>query len=272
MRITTLIENTPGNPDCGHEHGLSFYIETEHHRALMDCGSTDLFIHNAEVLGIDLTQVDSVFLSHGHYDHGGGIPAFVRLNPKARIYMRETAGGDYYYIGNGRNDYIGIQKEILSYPQCILLNENLKIDPELYLFGDIKGRKFFSKDSRNLKMKIDGSIYPDTFGHEQCLVVTEGSRHVLLSGCAHNGIINILDRYREIFHSAPDAVIGGFHLIQSDDYSESDVENIRSIAYALKSAGSQYYTGHCTGEKAYAIMKEILGPQLHALHSGTPVI
>ena len=74
MKIINLIENTPGIPNCGYEHGLSFYIETKNHRLLVDSGATDLFLWNAKTLGIDLTKVDTMILSHGHYDHGGGIP------------------------------------------------------------------------------------------------------------------------------------------------------------------------------------------------------
>ena len=76
MRIINLTENTLGRAGCLAEHGLCFYIETDNHRVLMDTGQTDLFRQNAEKLGVDLTAVDTVVLSHGHYDHGGGIPAF----------------------------------------------------------------------------------------------------------------------------------------------------------------------------------------------------
>ena len=87
MRIINLIENTKGCRDCLFEHGLSFYAETGKHRILVDTGASDAFIRNAARLEVDLKQVDMVILSHGHYDHAGGIPAFHRINPGAVIYM-----------------------------------------------------------------------------------------------------------------------------------------------------------------------------------------
>lgn len=89
MKIVTLVENICGNDLCGCEHGLSLYVETEHHKLLLDTGASDLFFENAKKLDIDLCQVDTVILSHGHYDHGGGILKFVEINPHATIYMQK---------------------------------------------------------------------------------------------------------------------------------------------------------------------------------------
>lgn len=113
MRIVTLIENTPGDPRCACEHGLSLYLETHDHRLLMDTGSTGAFADNAEALGIDLTRVDTVVLSHGHYDHAGGLLRFAALNPGAPIYLQAGADGDFYH----GDRYIGIDKAITALPQ-----------------------------------------------------------------------------------------------------------------------------------------------------------
>ena len=91
MRIINLIENTEGSMGCAYAHGLSFYVETKKHKLLMDLGPSEETLKNAEKLGIDLTQVDTVILSHGHYDHSGGIMAFTKINPDAVIYMQESA-------------------------------------------------------------------------------------------------------------------------------------------------------------------------------------
>ena len=139
MRIVNLIENTEGRSECLYEHGLSFYIETEGHKALLDLGQTDHSIRNAKALGVDLKAVDTVVLSHGHYDHSGGIIPFTKINSNAVIYMQSSAGGDYYAddgesAGNDRYRYIGIDKDILKLPQTRLLNGDHVIDDELELF------------------------------------------------------------------------------------------------------------------------------------------
>jgi 7,8-dihydropterin-6-yl-methyl-4-(beta-D-ribofuranosyl)aminobenzene 5'-phosphate synthase len=268
MKIINLVENSLGDSGCQNEHGLSFYIETEKHKLLVDSGASDLFLHNAEKLGIDLSQVDICILSHGHFDHAGGLLTFAQVNPTAKIYMKSSAGGAYYHVKKDGEDYIGIDPQIMSLEQCVMVDGDLQIDEELYLYTDISAVKYPAKGNLQLMKKTDGGFVRDTFDHEQCLVITEGDRKVLLSGCAHNGILNILDRYEEIFHDEPDVVISGFHLIQPEAYAEDEIENIKNIAHALAETKPVYYTGHCTGPEAYDIMKDIMGGKLQPIHSG----
>ena len=108
MKIINLVENNSGDNGCLFEHGLSFYLETDKHKILMDTGASDAIIANAKILNIELNRVDTVVLSHGHYDHSGGILPFVSLNDRAKIYLQEKAGEDYYSITNGISKYIGI--------------------------------------------------------------------------------------------------------------------------------------------------------------------
>lgn len=267
MIILNLMEDTPGRQGCLNEHGLSFYIETDKHKLLMDTGATDAFLKNAKVLGVDLEQVDTVILSHGHYDHSGGIIPFAERNATARIYMQQSAGADYYSIRDNRETYIGIDKRILALPQVEILDGDYRIDEELSLFTGITGRRFRAKSNLRLKRREGDVLVQDDFEHEQCLVITQGDKKVLLSGCAHNGILNILDRYQEIYGKAPDVVISGFHMIQKE-YAEEDIEAIRSTAKELSRLKTMFYTGHCTGNEAYGIMKEIMGEQLGEIHSG----
>ena len=95
MRVINLVENTEGVKRCSFEHGLSFYIETSKHKVLLDFGQTDISIQNAKILGVDLGAIDTAVLSHGHYDHSGGILPFTNINNKAAIYMQKSASGDY---------------------------------------------------------------------------------------------------------------------------------------------------------------------------------
>lgn len=271
LRILNLVEDTAGARSCEHEHGLSFYIETKKHKLLMDCGATDMFLRNAQALGVDLTQVDTVILSHGHYDHGGGILPFAALNPAARIYLRTTAGEAYYHLTSSGEKYIGIDPAVLCLKQCVMVEGDLKIDDELYLFTNIAGRKYPAKSNEKLKKKADGQWLQDTFDHEQCLAVTCGEKRILMSGCAHSGIVNILDRYRTLFHDDPDVAVSGFHLIQREPYSEEEEETIRRMARKLAEKKTIFYTGHCTGQAAYELMKESMGDRLRLMHSGEEI-
>ena len=271
MNIITLVENTPGNL-CEGEHGLSFYIETQHHKLLMDFGSSNLLLKNSFLLNIDLTQVDTCILSHGHYDHAGGILPFSKINSTAKIYLKSSVGGEYYNLSHGYDKYIGIDKEILNLKQCVFVQQDVTIDDELFLFTNITGCKYPAKGNLHLKQKVNGEFLQDNFEHEQCLVISQGNQKILLSGCAHNGIINILDRYFEIYKAYPDIVISGFHLMQKTEYSEDDVRNIQAIGQELVKTGALFYTGHCTGEAAFEILKKIMGEKLKHLHSGMKIM
>lgn len=271
MRIINLMEDTKGAEGCIYEHGLSFYVETKKHKILVDTGASDAFLENARLLGIDLTQVDTVVISHGHYDHTGGLLAFALLNPDAKIYMRDNAGKAYYSIKDNGEKYIGINQDILELPQLVLVEGDMQIDEELSLFTNVTGRRFWAKGNLLLKRKDKECLVQDEFDHEQCLVVKDCEKRILFSGCAHNGILNILEKYKEIYHGYPDRVVSGFHMIQQE-YTEEDLENIRQTARELQKLDCRFYSGHCTGQTALDVMKEIMQEQLQQIHSGMEVI
>lgn len=267
MKIVNLIENTPGSvSDCKFEHGLSFYIETAGHRLLVDTGASDAFLENAGRMGVDLSKVDTLIVSHGHYDHTGGLLGFAKKNPNARIFMRKTAGRPYYHINDRMEKYIGIDPRIMELPNLILTDRDCRLDQELYLFGNVTGRNLWPSGNRELKLKSGEAFYQDEFDHEQYLVIHE-KRRVLISGCAHNGILNILERYRQIFHQVPDAVISGFHMQKKSGYTPEDISTIQQIGRELSKMETVFYTGHCTGEIPYRLLKEQMGERLTYIHS-----
>ena len=268
MKIVTLVENTCGHEGCIAEHGLSLYIETEKHKLLLDTGQTDAVVNNAEVLGIDLSGIDTVILSHGHYDHSGGILPFSQINHTAKIIMQKSAAEPHY---NGER-YIGINSAILELPNVWLIDGDMKVDGELFLFSGITGRRCYPQGNHKLSRLENGKKVPDNFAHEQCLVIKQNARQWLLSGCSHNGILNILDRYRELFSSEPDYVITGFHMMKKDsEHTEEEKAVIVQTAQELARMNTFFYSGHCTGIPAFELMKEIMGDKLIALHSGEEI-
>ena len=268
MKIITLIENTCERKGCIPEHGLSIYAETCKHRLLLDAGQTDALINNAEVLNVDLTKVDTVVLSHGHYDHSGGIIPFSYINPNASVYIHRKASEPHYHDER----YIGIDQHISGLSQTIFTDESTEIDDELFLFSNIKGRRLYPQGNRKLSKIENGQRYEDDFAHEQCLVITQNDRRTLLSGCAHNGILNILDRYYEIFGNTPYAVLSGFHMMKKDtDYTDEEKTVITQTAAELSKMNTMFFSGHCTGLPAFNMMKEIMGDQLQSLSTGKEI-
>ena len=269
MRIVTLVENSCGAENCIAEHGLSIYIETEKHKLLPGVEQTDAVVRNAEALGVDLNAVDTVILSHGHYDHSGGILPFSNLNHSAQIIMQRSAAEPHY---NGER-YIGIDTDIIKLPNVRLIDGDTQLDDDMFLFSGITGRRCYPQGNKKLSCVKNGEKVCDDFCHEQCLVITENGKRWLLSGCAHNGILNILDRFRELFGSYPDFVITGFHMMKREgEHTEEEKEVIIQTAQGLSQLDTVFYSGHCTGIPAFEMMKQIMSDKLIALHSGETVI
>ena len=277
VRIVNLIENTEGSRGCIFAHGLSFYIEACDKKMLMDLGPSADTLENAGTLGIDLKSVDTVILSHGHYDHSGGILPFVELNDHADIYMQSIAQDDYYAddgpdAGDERIRYIGIDKKICDLPQVKKMNGDFEIAEGIELFT-VKNRTHkLPFTNKRLLMKQGGELVRDEFRHEQFLVLTEGGMRILLGGCAHNGILSIMDAYLEKYGKAPDAVVSGFHLMKKTPYRDDQVKEIEEIAQELVKFPTVFYTCHCTGTDAFDIMKVVMGDKLIYIHSGDEII
>ena len=244
MKITCLAENTSINDNISAEHGLSLFIETKEHRILFDMGQTELFSFNAEKLGIDLSIVDIAILSHGHYDHGGGISEFLRLNKKAPLYINENAFGDHY---NGTEKYIGLDKSLKTSSRIVFTGDKHKIDDCLTLYTCNDKEKGFELGSFGLNMKKGNDFLPDDFRHEHYLLIEENGRKILISGCSHKGVLNIANWFK------PDVLIGGFH------FSKLSLDDtLKGYAEYLDSFNTDFYTCHCTGTEQYSFMKKYM--------------
>lgn len=261
MKITVLVENTTDMPDMFTEHGLSLYIETDKHKILFDTGQTDLFVKNARSLGIDLNAVDIAILSHGHYDHGGGLLAFLELNDHASIYMSRYAFEPHFGSGG---KYVGIDEKIkLIKNRIIFTGEEFKIDDELTLYSCNEKARPYKMDNFGLNIVENGQMMPEDFRHEQYLEIclNNDSKKGLVSGCSHKGILNIMHWF------APDILVGGFHFMKLNPESE-DKEVLRYAAEILNTYQTIYYTGHCTGMEQYKFLKALMGEQLNYMSTG----
>ena len=211
-----------------------------------------IWAKNAEKLGIDLSCVDLAVLSHGHYDHGGGLGAFLEANQKAPVYVHTDAFGQYY---NGTEKYIGLNPAYKKESRLIFTKDRMEILPGMILTdcNDLA----WEFDSKGLNEKREGVYNPDSFRHEQYLLINEGEKRILLSGCSHKGIVNIAR------HIQPDVLIGGFHLNK-----EKSSEVLQETARHLLTGNTQYYTGHCTGESQYGILQTVMADRLQPVSTG----
>ena len=250
MKVVTLMENTACREDVSFEHGLSLYLETEKRTILFDAGQSGAFADNAEKLGVDLRKVDFAVLSHGHYDHSGGLGKFLEINAKAPVYVSSHAFEPHY----SANGYIGVDPA---------LKENSRIryvTKETVLAEGVTLHRMETApmDTAGLLVEENGIRNPDDFRHEQYLLLEEQGKRILISGCSHKGILNIADAFR------PDILIGGFHFMKIEEEKK-----LAEAAKKLLEYDTIYYTGHCTGQKQYDYLKAIMGEKLHYIAAGT---
>lgn len=262
MKISVLIENTSSESGVIAEHGLSLFIETKRHKILFDTGQTTAFAKNAEKMGIDLREADIAVLSHGHYDHGGGLKHFLELNGNAKVYMSQHAFKPYF---NGVDKYIGLDQTLQGNERFTLTWDELQIDEELSLYSCNHKERIVPTDNFGLNMLMDGQLQPDDFRHEQYLLVQNGKQKVLFSGCSHKGILNIVNWFQ------PDILVGGFHFVKLDPDHPVDRKRLEEAARELLQYSTRYYTCHCTGTMQYQFLKEIMGDRLNYISAGQMV-
>lgn len=243
VTLTCLTENTTKNPNFTPEHGLSLCLETKGKKILLDFGQTgETLLHNAQTLGIDLARVDLAVLSHGHYDHGGGLEAFLKINPTAKVYLHKNAFGDYY---NGTEKYIGLNPALKGNPRLCFVEEDTPIGEGITLRLP-KEELVSPLRHGGLTQKMGEQFLPDDFSHELYLEVEEENKRVIFSGCAHKGIENIMAWF------SPHVFVGGMHL------SKFPLDEIlTTLAENLKPYNARYLTGHCTGVEQGAYLQEI---------------
>jgi 7,8-dihydropterin-6-yl-methyl-4-(beta-D-ribofuranosyl)aminobenzene 5'-phosphate synthase len=267
MKVYTLLENESQQKGLKSAHGLSLYIEFNGAKILFDVGPGKQFIKNAEKLGIDLAQVDYLVLSHGHFDHGTRINRFLEINSKATVYLSSHAfEGHYKKIGKIHIP-IGIPS-IKQEERVIFVDNNIEIIKGLKLYTEVNSIPQIIGD-QSLEKKIDGEYLIDDFNHEIYMVLEENTNTVLFSGCSHKGIENIIDTLEQLNQKPFTAVVGGFHFSHYDEQNKDQTTYLKDLSNKLKNKDSvQYYTGHCTGAKAYAVMEQVLTKQLKRVKSG----
>ncbi len=308
MKWTVLSDNRSDDSRLSIEHGLSILLQTtnereqcdaciniaerggvrrsqtERHKILLDTGASDVFIRNAEQLGIDLSDVDYVFISHGHSDHAGGLRYFLQHNQKAQVIVSPDAMSGKFFSKRGNLHSITTEWPEIDEDRLVLTDQTCEILEGLHVIAHIPQTHPMPKGNQNLYVQnakrrtsesnemlasslsseeefdeVNGDYIHDDFRHEQALYV-DG---LLFTGCAHSGLENILAACPWPVHS----VIGGFHLLDGQETAGE----IKALAQRLKAKypETQFYTSHCTGDNVFEVMKDVMGEQLQSFRCGT---
>ena len=273
MKWTILSDNRSCNAKLETEHGLSILLETSRHRILLDTGASDVFIRNATHIGIDLSMVDYVFISHGHSDHAGGLKHFLSINKRAKIIVSPDAMSGKFFSKRGNLHTITAEWPKINDDRLVLTGQTSAITEGIHVIAHIPQTHPMPKGNQNLYVQIatphsdqrsentNGDYIHDDFRHELALYV-DG---LLFTGCAHSGLENILAACPWPVHT----VVGGFHLLDGQETEEE----LAVLAQRMKAKYPEtlFYTSHCTGDKVFAILKAVMGEHLHAFSCGMTI-
>lgn len=273
MKVAVLSDNKQLQGELGNEHGLCIYLETENYKCLLDTGASDMFIHNAEKMEIDLEDIDFVFISHGHSDHTGGLQSFLQINRKAKVVLSgKVLSQRFFSIRKGLHE-ISSKIDITHFEdRFIYIDEVTEFGNEIFVFPCIQAIYPMPKANITLMTEDANGLKTDNFDHE--IIVCVGVDDLMVyTGCAHHGVLNILNTVRSITGKRISNLIGGFHLVDGYPEQYETEDEITDIAESLVTnyPKTKIYTGHCTGDNVYRLLKKTLGNNLESFYTGFTV-
>lgn len=276
MKITALIENEIGNSNQNIKaaHGLSFFIETKDSKILVDVGSNNLFLKNAIKLGIDISDVDILVISHAHIDHGNGLKYFLKNNKKATIYLHEKAREKYYTkIFNLIPIYVGLNQKTIrnNLNRISFVNEPIPIQSNIFIETNFVKKYPLPESNEKLFKQKRIKLEQDDFKHELAVIIKEENHIVIVSSCSHSGISNIANSIKNKYKEVIKAIVGGFHLYNPISKKNENIDYIRGLSKELNSLDTIYYTCHCTGKENIKILKVELQNKVKEIHVGDTI-
>ena len=261
MKIITLIENKSSEREDLHiEHGLSIYIEVDNKRLLFDTGKSGKILENASDLNVNLGELDYVLISHGHYDHSGGLKRLIKeINPNIELFVGDgffnnkhslREDGDYQYAGNPFDvEYLRDN----NIPTHFVNQDMVNLTENISIFTNFNRKDEFENTNETMFLKQDGVYIMDQFLEEISLGIKTPKGLVVIVGCSHVGIVNIVDTIIERTGMQIYALIGGTHLVKEDD------EKINKIIEYLREKEIQIIGAcHCTGKQGETMLEQQL--------------
>jgi len=269
LRIVTILENRPsGNNALLAEFGLSFLVQVDKHNILFDCSRDAGASSNANRLNIDLNSIDYTIISHSHFDHAGGYPDFLQKGLRSPLITGVKFWEDKYshqgetftYLGCGFSQEL-LEKYKIEHRIC---KDMLELFPNCYVMSDFARTHAFEQIPQRFKKVTPQGGVPDDFADEVCLVIDTPKGLVVVVGCSHPGILNILDTIKGRLNKKIYALVGGSHLMAADE------GRIAQTVKALEEYGIEIMgLNHCTGENAeHCISAQTTKMKIASMHSG----
>lgn len=264
MKIKILVENTAFQTKVSAEHGLSILIENEGRRILFDTGQSDAIIKNALVYELNPDSIESIVISHGHYDHTGGLLPLLKTNQHAKIYAKK--GFDLYKTKQG-GDYIGIPDiDLIPQERICTIDKPTEIIPNVFIMPNIEITDSEETHFAQFRINEGENIINDKFDDELYLAIIKDNELSIISGCAHRGITNIIRSAQKEFNLPIRLILGGMHTSKEPD------ENVLKLAFSINKFDiKDIYVCHCTGIEKYAILKQHCHANVHYASTGNNI-
>jgi 7,8-dihydropterin-6-yl-methyl-4-(beta-D-ribofuranosyl)aminobenzene 5'-phosphate synthase len=247
MKIVTLVENLVYSKGLYAEHGLSIYIETKNKKILFDTGQSSMFLQNAKTLGISIKDIDILILSHGHYDHTGGLYTFLEENDRAKVYAKKQLFIPKY---SGQRRFIGtLYNEELLNGRLFFVDKLTEITEDVFIMPEISILNSSDTHFKGLKIKLDGKFIQDEVDDELFLILKKEEKINIITACSHRGISNICAAATNKFSLPIGLILGGFHLKDS-----TKNQFMQIISYFRSLMPESIGVCHCTGIERFAEM------------------
>lgn len=269
IRVTVLVENTAYGAGLLAEHGLAFWIEAGSRRVLFDTGQGGVLVHNAFRLSVPLREADAVVLSHGHYDHTGGLAEALKARPPIPVYAHPAALEPKFMLGPRR----AVREIGMPFParravrehaeRLVQTREPTSVVPGLFATGPVPRVTDFETTGGDFFLDPE-CRRPDPLDDDQSVFFESAAGTVVLLGCAHSGVVNTLHYIRRLTKDRPiHAVLGGMHLVgASQERVDRTIEELRVLD--IQRLGP----AHCTGLPAIAALWHALPGRCISCHAG----
>ena len=270
IRIKVLLENTKSDNRFKNRHGLSLFIEYGNQSMLLDVGPDSKFLFNSKILNTDISSVDTLFLSHNHIDHTGGLDSFCKANSKANIYLFGDKNRKYYTKVAGFFYYpIGLKCSDKTKERITTLENGFQLNPTTFFIRNSVNTYPKSSLNQALFMQNNEHKEHDTFAHEGILVIKDNDELIVFNSCSHNGVINSIETVNEVFQRKKiRAYVGGFHLCNPVSKQNEEDKVLDEFATYFTDKNIHLYTGHCTGEYAFRYLQKTLGNKIRQMSTG----
>ncbi|MBN2261342.1 MAG: MBL fold metallo-hydrolase [Prolixibacteraceae bacterium] len=263
MELTVVVENHVSKSGLGAEHGLSFVIESNGKKIMFDTGQSKLYARNAKALGFDVAAIDALVISHGHYDHVGGLPHFIENNDLAPVYLKKEALWPKFHDER----YIGVKRTINALsPRFKFVEKMVEVIDNVFIVANIETSYPDDSHKHGFFVQENENTVADNFADELFLVLKTENAISIVSSCSHNGITNIVETARRIFNLFVNKVIGGFHIKNDTSLNVDKMINYFNII-GVRSV----FTGHCTGIEKFVQFQTNFKGETFYLETGTVI-